>query len=414
MTRFVLALDQGTTSSRSILFDHDGSIVATAQREFTQHFPRPGWVEHDAEEIWATQAATIAEVLARARATVDDVVAVGITNQRETTVLWERASGRPVAPAIVWQDRRTADFCARLKSAGHEPEIARRTGLLLDPYFSGTKLAWLLDSEPGLRARAERGELAFGTIDSWLAWKLSRGTQHITDATNASRTLLLDIATGTWDDYALELLRIPRALLPRVVPSMLARGEAFALLGGREIPLGGIAGDQQAALFGQACFRPGMAKNTYGTGCFMLMNTGREPQPSANRLLTTVAGTAQDDTTRSKARCSLAARWCNGCATGSGSSRSPPTSRRSPRPSTTQAGSTSSRHSRDSAARTGIRTRAARWSVCHAARPRRTSRARHSSPSRSRARKCCSRCSATRGSHWSSCASTAARPPTTS
>ncbi len=289
MTRFVLALDQGTTSSRSILFDHDGRIVATAQREFTQHFPRSGWVEHDAEEIWATQAATIAEVLARARATSEDVAAVGITNQRETTVLWDRATGRPVAPAIVWQDRRTADLCARLKATGHEPEIARRTGLLLDPYFSGTKLAWLLDSDREIRARAERGELAFGTIDSWLAWKLSRGAQHITDASNASRTLLLDIASGDWDDHALELFGIPRAVLPRVVPSMLSRGEAFALVNGRELPLGGIAGDQQAALFGQACFRPGMAKNTYGTGCFMLMNTGREPQPSANRLLTTVA-----------------------------------------------------------------------------------------------------------------------------
>jgi len=289
MTRFVLALDQGTTSSRSILFDHAGQIVATAQREFTQHFPRSGWVEHDAEEIWATQAATIAEVLARARATVDDVAAVGITNQRETTVLWDRASGRPVAPAIVWQDRRTADACARLKAEGHEPEVTRRTGLLLDPYFSGTKLAWLLDSDAELRARAERGDLAFGTIDSWLAWKLSRGTQHLTDATNASRTLLLDIGTGDWNEHTLDLLRIPRAVLPRVVPSMLAHGEAFAILGGREIPLGGIAGDQQAALFGQACFTPGMAKNTYGTGCFMLMNTGREAQASANRLLTTVA-----------------------------------------------------------------------------------------------------------------------------
>jgi glycerol kinase len=289
MSRFVLALDQGTTSSRSILFDHDGGIVATAQREFTQHFPRSGWVEHDAEEIWATQVATIAEVLARARATAEDLAAVGITNQRETTVLWDRATGRPVANAIVWQDRRTADACARLKAQGHEPEVARRTGLLLDPYFSGTKLAWLLDSDPRLRARAEAGELAFGTIDSWLAWKLSRGAQHLTGATNASRTLLLDLATGEWDEYMLDLLRIPRAVLPRVVPSSLPRGEAFAVLGGREVPLGGIAGDQQAALFGQACFAPGMAKNTYGTGCFVLMNTGREPQVSANRLLTTVA-----------------------------------------------------------------------------------------------------------------------------
>ena len=289
MKRFVLALDQGTTSSRSILFDHAGSIVATAQREITQHFPHSGWVEHDAEEIWATQAATITEVLARARATTADVVAVGITNQRETTVLWDRATGRPVSPAIVWQDRRTADLCARLKAAGHEPEVARRTGLLLDPYFSGTKLAWLLDSEPSLRRRAEHGELAFGTIDSWLAWKLSRGTQHVTDASNASRTLLLDIRTGAWDDYMLDLLGIPRAVLPRVVPSSLPHGDAFAVLGGHEVPLGGIAGDQQAALFGQACFTPGMAKNTYGTGCFVLMNTGREPQASANRLLTTIA-----------------------------------------------------------------------------------------------------------------------------
>jgi glycerol kinase len=289
MTRFVLALDQGTTSSRSILFDHAGAIVATAQREFAQHFPRSGWVEHDAEEIWATQAATIAEVLARARAAVTDVVAVGITNQRETTVLWDRATGRPVAPAIVWQDRRTADLCARLKAEGHEGEVSRRTGLLLDPYFSGTKLAWLLDSEPGLRRRAERGELAFGTVDSWLAWKLSQGAQHVTDASNASRTLLYDIGRGEWDEHMLGLLGIPRAVLPRIVPSLLARREAFALLGTHEVPLGGIAGDQQAALFGQACFAPGMAKNTYGTGCFLLMNTGLEPQASTNRLLTTVA-----------------------------------------------------------------------------------------------------------------------------
>ncbi|HVN41701.1 MAG TPA: glycerol kinase GlpK [Steroidobacteraceae bacterium] len=289
MTRFVLALDQGTTSSRSIVFDHDGAVVATAQREFTQHFPRSGWVEHDAEEIWATQVATIAEALARARASVADVAAVGITNQRETTVLWDRASGRPVAPAIVWQDRRTAERCARLRSDGLEPEVARRTGLLLDPYFSGTKLAWLLDSDPRLRRRAEHGELAFGTIDSWLAWKLSGGRQHVTDPSNASRTLLLNLATGEWDEFMLDLLGIPRALLPRVVPSCLSPGEASAVLSGQEVPLCGIAGDQQAALFGQACFEPGMAKNTYGTGCFMLMNTGREPLASANRLLTTIA-----------------------------------------------------------------------------------------------------------------------------
>jgi glycerol kinase len=289
MKRFVLALDQGTTSSRSIVFDHDGQPVAIAQREFAQHFPHSGWVEHDAEEIWATQAATIAEALARARATVGDIVAIGITNQRETTVLWDRATGRPVAPAIVWQDRRTADACERLKAEGLEPEVARRTGLLLDPYFSGTKLAWLLDSQPGLRARAQRGELAFGTIDSWLAWKLSGGTCHVTDASNASRTLLLNLATGDWDDFMLELLRIPREVLPRVVPSSMSDGAVFASLGGDEVPLSGMAGDQQAALFGQACFSPGMAKNTYGTGCFMLMNTGREPLKSSNRLLSTIA-----------------------------------------------------------------------------------------------------------------------------
>ena len=289
MTRFILALDQGTTSSRSILFDHAGVPVATAQREFTQHFPRSGWVEHDAEEIWATQVATIAEVLARARATPRDLAAVGITNQRETTVLWDRATGRPVAPAIVWQDRRTAEACARLKADGLEPEVAQRTGLLLDPYFSGTKLAWLLESQSHLRARAERGELAFGTIDSWLAWKLSGGQQHITDASNASRTLLLNITTGDWDDFMLDRLRIPRSLLPRLVPSSIRDGTAIAVIGGHEVPLAGIAGDQQAALFGQACFSPGMAKNTYGTGCFMLMNTGRLPLVSANRLLTTLA-----------------------------------------------------------------------------------------------------------------------------
>ena len=289
MRRYVLALDQGTTSSRSILFDHDGHVVATAQREFTQHFPRSGWVEHDAEEIWATQAATIAEVMARARARPEDLVAVGITNQRETTVVWDRRTGRPVAPAIVWQDRRTADLCARLRAEGRESEVARRTGLLLDPYFSGTKLAWLLDWQPGLRARAADGEIVFGTIDSWLAWKLSHGAAHVTDATNASRTMLLDLETGDWSAPMLQMLGVPREMLPRVLPSQLPAGEFAADIGGTDVPLGGIAGDQQAALFGQACFEPGMAKNTYGTGCFMLMNTGVAPLHSANRLLTTIA-----------------------------------------------------------------------------------------------------------------------------
>jgi glycerol kinase len=289
MTEYILALDQGTTSSRSILFDARGVPVATAQREFTQHFPRSGWVEHDAEEIWATQVATIAEVLARARVAPDAIAAIGITNQRETTVLWDRHSGRPVAPAIVWQDRRTADTCRQLYEAGHEPEVTQRTGLLLDPYFSGTKLAWLLDHVPGARARAERGELAFGTIDSWLTWKLTRGQHHVTDASNASRTLLLNLASGEWDEHMLSLLRVPRAVLPSVIASSLATSQPMADLGGKPVPIAGIAGDQQAALFGQACFEPGMAKNTYGTGCFLLLNTGGTPLVSANRLLSTIA-----------------------------------------------------------------------------------------------------------------------------
>jgi len=294
MPQFILALDQGTTSSRSILFDAAGTPVATAQREFTQHFPRSGWVEHDAEEIWTTQAATITEVLVRARATPADVAAIGIANQRETTVLWDRSTGRPLAPAIVWQDRRTADLCQQLKAEGLEPEVARRTGLLLDPYFSGTKLAWLLDHVPGARQRAESGELAFGTIDSWLVWKLSNGARHVTDVSNASRTLLLNLASAEWDEFMLERLRIPRAVLPQVVPSSLDLNAPAARLGAHSVPIAGIAGDQQAALFGQACFEAGMAKNTYGTGCFVLMNTGTSPLASSNRLLTTIAWQTTD------------------------------------------------------------------------------------------------------------------------
>jgi glycerol kinase len=292
MSRFVLALDQGTTSSRSILFDRDGNIVASAQREFTQFFPQPGWVEHDANEIWVSQAVTIAEVLARAEASPRDLAAVGITNQRETVVLWDRATGHPVAPAIVWQDRRTAERCDALRAAGHEERAAERTGLLLDPYFSATKLAWLLDHVPGARARAERGELCFGTIDSWLAWKLTAGRAHVTDVTNASRTLLLNLRTAQWDEAMLELFGVPAACLPRVLPSSIderAGGGLTAVIEGHEVPLAGIAGDQQAALFGQTCFRPGMAKNTYGTGCFMLMNTGDQPLRSSSRLLSTIA-----------------------------------------------------------------------------------------------------------------------------
>lgn len=292
MARYVLALDQGTTSSRSILFDRSGNIAATAQREFRQYFPRSGWVEHDAEEIWASQSATIADVLTQVSAAPEDVAAVGITNQRETTLLWDRRTGVPVAPAVVWQDRRTADLCQRLRAEGHEPQVTRLTGLLLDPYFSGTKLAWLLDNVPGARARAERGELAFGTVDSWLVYKLSGERVHVTDATNASRTLLLNLASGEWERRMLDLLGIPRECLPRVLPSSIppSAGDALiAHIAGGEVPLTGIAGDQQAALFGQACFTPGMAKNTYGTGCFLLMNTGEQPQRSDYRLLSTIA-----------------------------------------------------------------------------------------------------------------------------
>ncbi len=288
MSRFILALDQGTTSSRAILFDHDGRAVASAQREFRQHFPQPGWVEHDAADIWSTQIGCAGEALARAGATGDDLAAIGVTNQRETTVLWERASGRPVAPAIVWQDRRTADACAALRATGLEAEITQRTGLLLDPYFSGTKLAWLLDHVPGARARAERGELAFGTVDSWLIWNLTRGAVHATDVSNASRTLLFNIHALDWDDRLLEALRVPRALLPAVTASSAVVGHSAEALPGGAVPIAGNAGDQQAATFGQACFEPGMAKNTYGTGCFLLLNVGTRPQPSANRLLSTV------------------------------------------------------------------------------------------------------------------------------
>jgi glycerol kinase len=290
MTRYVLALDQGTTSSRTLVIDRAGQVVASAQREFAQHYPQPGWVEHDAEEIWATQSATIEAALAAAGASVADVAAIGITNQRETTVLWERASGRPLAPAIVWQDRRTAPDCDRLRAAGREAEVARRTGLTLDPYFSATKLGWLLEHVPGARARAARGELAFGTVDSWLVWRLTGGRAHVTDVSNASRTLLLELGTGRWSEPMLECFGVPRACLPEVLPSSIPAAAApRARLGGREVPITGIAGDQQAALFGQACFRPGMAKNTYGTGCFLLLNTGATPLASRHRLLSTVA-----------------------------------------------------------------------------------------------------------------------------
>ncbi|KAA5543028.1 glycerol kinase GlpK [Roseiconus nitratireducens] len=288
----VLALDQGTTSSRAILFDHAGSVVGVAQQEFEQHYPRPGWVEHDADEIWNSQHAVAVEVLAKCDCKASDVEAIGITNQRETTLLWDRTTGQPIHPAIVWQDRRTAGYCDSLVAAGHGQQVRDTTGLLIDPYFCATKIHWLLENVPGARARAERGELAFGTIDSWLIWKLTGGRVHVTDVTNASRTMLLNLRTCQWDESLLDLLSIPAALLPEIVESSEVYGETDAQWFGETIKIGGAAGDQQAALFGQNCTRHGMAKNTYGTGCFMLMNVGEQPQRSENKLLTSVACSA--------------------------------------------------------------------------------------------------------------------------
>jgi glycerol kinase len=290
--KYILAFDQGTTSSRAIVFDHAGGIRAMAQKEFGQHFPQPGWVEHDANEIWATQNGVAAETLSKANLAPRDIAAIGITNQRETTVLWDRATAQPVGPAIVWQDRRTAGFCDQFRRDGHGPLIQEKTGLVIDAYFSGSKLRWILDHVPGARADAEAGRLAFGTIDSWLIWKMTGGKVHVTDPTNACRTMLFNLHTGAWDDELLAILGVPRAVLPEVRKSSEVYGE-WEPFG---IPIAGIGGDQQAALFGQACLQPGMVKNTYGTGCFMLMNTGAEPMPSRNHLLTTVAWKIGDRT----------------------------------------------------------------------------------------------------------------------
>ncbi len=286
---FVLALDQGTSSSRSIVFDAQGRVVSLAQRELRQHYPQPGWVEHDPDEIWDTQLATAHEAIAKAGLQAADIAAIGITNQRETSVLWERRSGRPVHPAIVWQDRRTAPYCAQLRAQGLEPQVQHTTGLRIDPYFSGTKLRWLLDRVNGAHIAAAQGELAFGTVDSWLLWRLTGGAVHATDVTNASRTMLFDIHHNRWDEGLLQALHIPASVLPQVRPSSHVYGQTAAAVFGRPIPIAGIAGDQQAALFGQACFGPGLAKNTYGTGCFLLMHTGAKLQPSANGLLSTAA-----------------------------------------------------------------------------------------------------------------------------
>ncbi|MDO9637221.1 MAG: glycerol kinase GlpK [Pseudotabrizicola sp.] len=285
----ILAIDQGTTSSRAILFDAGLRVVASAQEEFAQHYPHPGWVEHDPSDLWSTVAATARAVMEKAGVRAEGIAAIGITNQRETTLIWDRATGQPIHNAIVWQDRRTADICEALKAAGHEPMITARTGLLLDPYFSATKVKWLLDHVEGARARAEAGELAFGTVDSWLIWNLTGGRAHVTDATNAARTMLYNIATGAWDAEICGLMGVPMALLPEVKDCAADFGMTRADLFGREIPILGVAGDQQAATVGQACFTPGMMKSTYGTGCFALLNTGSDLVPSTNRLLTTIA-----------------------------------------------------------------------------------------------------------------------------
>ena len=286
---FVLAIDQGTTSSRAIVFRGDISIAASAQAEFPQHFPASGWVEHEPEDIWTSTVKVCRDALEKAGLKAKDIAAIGITNQRETTVVWDRATGKAVHRAIVWQDRRTADICARLKGEGHEPTISARTGLIIDPYFSGTKVAWILDQVPGARERAGRGELMFGTVDCYLLWRLTGGKVHATDATNASRTLLFNIHTGEWDDELLKLLRVPRSMLPEVKDSSARFGDSDESLFGGAIAISGIAGDQQAATIGQACFEPGMIKSTYGTGCFALLNTGTTPVVSKNKLLTTIA-----------------------------------------------------------------------------------------------------------------------------
>jgi len=287
--RYILALDQGTTSSRALLIDQDGAIGGVAQQEYKQHYPKPGWVEHDPQEIWSTQLAVAQAVLQDNDVAAEDIGAIGIVNQRETTVVWDRETGEPVHHALVWQDRRTSGACDALREAGHLETFQQKTGLILDAYFSGTKVAWILEHVEGARARAEAGELAFGTIDSWLIWNLTNGEKHVTDASNASRTLFFNIHDGDWDDELLDILKVPRSMLPEVVDSSGVCGETAPDLFGVALPIAGMAGDQQAALFGQQCTRPGMVKNSYGTGCFMLLHTGEQAIPSTNNLLTTVA-----------------------------------------------------------------------------------------------------------------------------
>ena len=288
-SHYILSLDQGTTSSRSMVFDKQGNIISMAQKEFKQIFPQPGWVEHDANEIWSTQFGTMAEAMAKAQINMKQIAAIGITNQRETTVVWDSKTGLPIYNAIVWQDRRTANFCDELKDASMAATIQQNTGLIIDAYFSATKLKWILDNVPGAREKAENGELAFGTIDTWLTWKLTDGEIHVTDVSNASRTMLFNIHTLQWDEELLKLFNIPAAVLPEVKPSSKVYGVTGSIIPDSRMPIAGIAGDQQAALFGQLCTQPGMVKNTYGTGCFMLMNTGEKAITSKNNLLTTIA-----------------------------------------------------------------------------------------------------------------------------
>ena len=287
--KYILALDQGTSSSRAIVFDHDGNIRSTAQQEFTQHFPKPGWVEHDPMEIWASEAAVIAEAISKIGINGLDIAAIGITNQRETTIVWDAETGAPVYNAIVWQDRRTSEFCDSLKARGLVDKIREKTGLIIDAYFSGTKVKWILDNVPGARERAEAGKLRFGNVDGWLVWQLTRGEVHVTDVSNASRTMLFNINTLEWDSELMELLGVPASMMPQVCSSSEIYGYTKTTIFAHEVPIAGIAGDQQAALFGQMCTEPGSVKNTYGTGCFLLMNTGEKPILSKNNLLTTVA-----------------------------------------------------------------------------------------------------------------------------
>ena len=289
MDQYILSLDQGTTSSRAIIFDREGKLIALAQKEFKQYYPKSGWVEHDAREIWSSQLSVATEVVAKAGLKASSIAAIGITNQRETTIIWDRSTGLPIHPAIVWQDRRTAMYCDELKEKGHGERVREKTGLLIDAYFSASKINWLLDHVPGAREKAERGELAFGTVDSWLVWNLTGGEQHVTDVTNASRTMLFNINTLDWDDELLALFEVPKSLLPTVKSSSEVYGKTAANILAARIPIAGIAGDQHAALFGQLCTKPGMVKNTYGTGCFMLMNIGDKPVLSANNLVTTIA-----------------------------------------------------------------------------------------------------------------------------